>query len=400
MSRRVVITGMGVVTPIGVGIPAFCQALQKGESGEGPLTRFNAKGFKTQNAFEVKNFVPLHGTRLLDPYIQYALAATAEAARMSAFDSGAVDPFRIGIVVSSSKGGLYTFCELRERLAARPSAILGARIYANTVPNFACQWIARRWKVQGPAKNYVTACATGTTSIIEAARMVEDGTVDYAFAGAADASLVPLLMAGYEQMKVLSPEGMYPFDKRRKGFLLGEGAGVVFLETLESARARRVKIFGEIIGSASGSDGYSPVAFDPAGNTLARTLQELLRKSGLAPEEIDYLNLHGTATQDGDIYETEQIKLAFGKKAYSISASSTKSMTGHMLGASGAVEIISGCLAMEEGFIPPTVHLEKKDPRCDLDYTPQKSKEKKVSIAVSHSLGFGGHVAAIALRKI
>lgn len=399
MNRRVVITGMGVVTPIGIGIEAFQKALREGKCGCGRITRFVTKGFRTQRAFEIKNFTPLHGTHLLDPFIQYALAATKEAQEGAGFDTGSVDPFRIGIVVSSSKGGLHTLHTFRDRFEKRPSAILGARVYANLVPNFASQWIARKWKIQGPSKCYVTACATGTTSIIEAARMIQEGVVDYAFAGASDASLVPFLMAGYEQMGVLSPDGMYPFDQRRRGFLLGEGAGVVFLETFESAKARGRKIYAQIAGFAYGTDCYHPVVFDRKEEALARVLRKLAQNLGIVPEEIDYLNLHGTGTREGDLYETEQIKRAFGKKAYALAMSSTKSMTGHLLGASGAVEIIACCLAMQEGFIPPTVGLEQSDPECDLDYTPLKGRTKKISLALSHSMGFGGHIAAIALRK-
>ena len=230
--------------------------------------------------------------------------------------------------------------------------------------------------------------------------MIHEGVVDYAFAGASDASLVPFLMAGYENMGVLSPEGMYPFDSRRNGFLLGEGAGVVFLETLESARARRAKVYAEVIGVAYGSDCHHPVSFNPDNEALARTLGRLLQNSGLSVEQIDYLNLHGTGTQEGDLYETNQIKRAFGKKAYSLATSSTKSMMGHLLGASGAVEAVACCLAMEDGFIPPTIALEKPDPQCDLDYTPISAREKKINIAASLSMGFGGHIAALALRKV
>jgi len=391
---------MGVVTPIGNDIETFRKALRRGGSGLGPITRFDTKGFRTKQAFQVKNFTPIHGTHLLDPFIQYALRATAEAIETAHFEIQKVDPYRIGIVVSSSKGGIHSLHTFWERFLKNPSAILGARVYSNLVPNFASQWIARKLKIQGPAKCYVTACTTGTTSIIEAARMVQEGTVDYAFAGASDASIVPVLMAGYEQMRVLSPDGMCPFDQRRKGFLLGEGAGVVLLETLESARARKAKVFGEIIGFAYGTDCFHPVAFDPRENSLVRVLGKLLEKSRLSPEDIGYVNLHGTGTEDGDIYETEQIKKTFGKKAYCLAMSSTKSMTGHMLGASGAVEVIASCIAMEEGMIPPTVHFQKRDPRCDLDYTSNRPKEKDVSVAISLSLGFGGHLAAIALRKL
>lgn len=400
MNRRVVITGMGVVTPVGIGVDEFSNSLCNGTSGEGPITRFETNGFHCKKAFEVKNFRPLDGTRLLDPYIQYALVAAAEALQNSGIDLEVIDPFRIGIVVSSSKGGMHTFHKLNERFAKNPSAILAARIYSNSIPNFASQWIARKWKVRGPAKCYVTACASGTTSIIEAARMIEEGIVDYAFAGASDASIVPLLMAGYEKMRVLSPDGMHPFDSRRKGFLLGEGAGVVILETLESAEARRAKIFSEIVGHAYATDCHHPLSFDMEDDALGRAIRGVLKKARLSDDEIDYLNLHGTGTQDGDVYETEQIKRVFGERAYSISTSSTKSMTGHMLGATGAVEIIACCLAMQNGFVPPTLSLEKKDPRCDLDYTAKKSRKKKINTSLSISLGFGGHIAAIALRKV
>lgn len=391
---------MGVVTPIGVGVEAFREALRKGTSGVGPITRFEPKGLRTRRAFEVKDFTPLHGTHLLDPFIQYALFSAAQAVEDAKFDSKGVDPFRIGIVVGSSKGGLHSLAQLRERFLKRRSAILAARIYANLLPNFACQWIARRWKIKGPAKCFVTACATGTTSIVEAARLVEAGDVDYAFAGASDASLVPFLVAGYEQMRVLAPEDMYPFDRRRKGFLLGEGAGIVFLETLESARARGARPYAEVLGCALGSDCFHPLSFDPQGEALARTLKTLLERTRMSARDIDYINLHGTGTRDGDRYETAQLKKVFGKQAYSISMSSTKSMMGHMLGASGAVEVVASVLAIQEGFVPPTLNLEKEDPACDLNYTPCRAEVKKVHTALSISMGFGGHIAVIALRRV
>lgn len=400
MNRRVVITGLGVVTPIGTGLGAFRTALCEGKSGEGTITRFDPQRFKAKKACELKDFTPLHGTHLLDPFIQYALKAADEAVTDAGFDAAAADPYRIGITVGSSKGGIHSLDAFRDRFEKRPSAILGARVYANLVPNFACQWIARRWKITGPAKCYVTACATGTTSIIQGARLIEDGVADYVIAGASDASLVPVLVAGYQNMGALSPDGIFPFDKRRKGFILGEGAGVIFLETLESARARRRKIYAEIAGYAYGTDCHHPVSFDPKADALARTLKELLRKTQISVEEIDYVNLHGTGTLEGDLYETEQIKKAFGKKAYGLTTSSTKSMMGHMMGASGAVEAAAMCVAMEDSFVPPTIHLEKEDPRCDLNYTPRKSHSKQIKTTVSISMGFGGHIALIALRKV
>jgi 3-oxoacyl-[acyl-carrier-protein] synthase II len=245
----------------------------------------------------------------------------------------------------------------------------------------------------------VAACATGTVAVIEGARMVQQGIVDYCIAGASDASIVPVLLAGYHNMKALSGDRILPFDKRRNGFMVGEGGGIVFLETLESAKARGVKIYGEIQGFAYGSDGTDLIHFQDKEDALKRTLDQLLHRTAMKPSDIDYVNLHGTGTVHGDRYETSQIKKSFGKAAHGMAMSSTKSMTGHMLGASGAVEIIASLIAMDEKFIPPTIHLEKPDPECDLNYTPLKAKPKKIQNAVSISMGFGGHVAVIALRK-
>ncbi len=401
MKHRVVVTGMGVVSPIGNSLSLFRKNLEEGVSGEGPIQSFEAKDFPVKRAFEVKNFEPrLHGTHLLDPFIQYAVTAAAEAQQAAQFHPEQTDLYRVGISVSSSKGGVHTVDRFKDRFEKHPSAILGARIYCNTVPNFAAQWIARRWKVKGPAKCYVAACATGTVAVIEGARMIEEGVVDYCLAGASDASITPLMLAGYHNMKALARGHLHPFDKRRSGFLVGEGAGILFLETLESAKARGVKIVGEILGFEYGCDASDPIHFSESEGALERTLRGLLKKTGLSVNDIDYINLHGTGTKAGDLYETNQIKKALGKQAYQIPMSSIKSMTGHMLGASGAVEIIASLLAMQEGFIPPTIALEEPDPECDLDYVPLRARKASLKRALTHSMGFGGHVAAIALGKV
>ena len=401
MKRKAVVTGMGVVSPIGIGLASFRRGLQGGLSGLAPITRFDTSRFPVKSACEVKDFNPSgRSTHLLDPFIRYAAAATEEALADARFEVSQMDPFRIGISVSSSKGGMHTLDRLRERFESNPSALLGARLYANAVPNFAAQWIARRWKIQGPAKCYVAACATGTVSVIEGARMIEEGEADYCLAGASDASIVPLMLAGYRQMKVLSPDGMRPFDRRRKGFVVGEGAGILFLESEESAQRRGAKIYGKILNwahsSYTGGDALRANEEDPA---LSWALQRTLERSGLQAGDIHYINLHGTGTASGDLYETSEIKKAFGREAYRIPTSSTKSMTGHLLGASGAVEIIATLLAMQEGFIPPTVGLEKPDPQCDLDYTPGRSRAAKISCALSLSMGFGGHISTVALSR-
>ena len=272
-------------------------------------------------------------------------------------------------------------------------------MYTSAVPNFADQWIARRMKIQGPAKCYVAACATGTVAIIQGFRMVSEGQAEYCLAGATDASITPLMLGGYNNMKALAKREIRPFDKRRDGFLVGEGAGVVFLETLESAKARGARIYGEIVEAACGQDSKHPIQFDLAEHALSYTLNVLLKRAGITAREIDYINLHGTGTRHGDLYETLELKEALGANAYKIPMSSTKGATGHMLGATGAIEIIATLLGIEEGFVPPTMGLEEKDPECDLDYTPLKTRACKITNAIKVSMGFGGQIAAVLLRK-
>jgi 3-oxoacyl-(acyl-carrier-protein) synthase len=401
MKRRVVVTGVGVLSAIGNTPAEFSRNLRDGVSGRDAAGFPDAFGHVFPPVFRVKNFNPRkYGTHLLDPFIQYAVAAAESAAEDASFDISAVDPYSVGLSVSSSKGGVHTFDRFRERFQRAPSAIMGARIYTSAVPNFADQWIARRTKITGPAKCYVAACATGTVAVIAGFRMVQEGQADYCLAGAADASIVPLMLAGYQNMKALAQKEIRPFDKRRDGFLVGEGAGVLFLETLESAKSRGARIYAEIVESAQGQDSKHPVLFDPREHALSHTLKVLQERAGVSAEGIDYINLHGTGTPHGDAYETAELKEAFGEKAYGISMSSTKAMTGHVLGATGAVELAATLLAMREGFVPPTINLEEKDKACDLDYTPLKARAKEIKTAVKVSMGFGGNVAALLLRKI
>ena len=402
MKKRVVVTGMGVVSPIGIGVAAFSKSLEGGVSGAGPITSFDPAQHPFKRAYEVKNFDDRrYGTHQLDPFIQYAVWAAAEAFENAGFDPSRVDPYRIALSVSSSKGGVHTIDRFKERFRLRPSAILGARIYANLVPNFGAQWIARRWKIQGPAKCYVAACATGTVAIEQGAHMIADGAADYCLAGASDASIVPLMLAGYHQMGALAAGPMLPFHRERSGFLVGEGAGILFLESLESAQARGVKIYGEVLGAACGSDGTHALHFNPAENALSRTVKNLLTKIGRNPRDISYVNLHGTATQAGDLYETGQMRKVFCRDTERVPMSSTKSLTGHMLGASGAVEAIACLLALDRQFLPPTAGLDKPDPECGgLDLVALKSRHAKVETALSVSMGFGGHIAAISFAKV
>lgn len=398
---RVVITGMGTVTPIGNNIPEFSASLRAGRSGKKLIEGFVFDKFPVRYACEVRDFNSRRlGTHLMDPFIQYAVHAADEAIQDAKLNIPAVDPYRIGMSVSSSKGGVHTIDRFKERFFKNPSAILGARIYCNSVPNFAAQWIARRWELKGPAKCYIAACATGTVAIIEGARMVQDGVVDYCIAGASDASITPLMLAGYWRMGAMAQEEMRPFHKDRDGFFAGEGAGIVILERMETAQARGAKIYGEIIGHAYGTDSKDPIRFSDREHALSCTLSQFLKKNSTSPFEINYVNAHGTATVDGDRYETREIKRAFGKWAEKIPVSSTKSMTGHMLGAAGAVEAIACLIAMRDGFLPPTLNLDVPDPECDLDYVACKARTAKIQTALSISMGFGGHIAVLGLRKV
>lgn len=401
MKRKVVITGAGVVSPIGNTLKDFSQNLKAGVSGKESGKNLDVLGSRFPPVFRIKEFNPRqYGTHILDPFIQYAVAAAEDASADAKFNIQSVDPYSVGLSISSSKGGVHTVDRFKERFQKNPSAILGARIYTSSVPNFADQWIARRNKITGPAKCYVAACATGTAAVIAGFRMVQEGQVDYCLAGAADASITPLMLAGYRNMKALAKHEIRPFDNRRDGFLLGEGAGVLFLETLESAEKRGAKIYAEIIDSAQGQDSKNPIHFDPKEHALSYTLKTLQERSGINAAGVDYISLHGTGTAYGDRYETDELKEAFGKAAYGIPMSSIKGATGHTLGAAGAIEIIATIIAMKEGFIPPTLNLEEKDKRCDLDYTPRKAQTKEIKTALKISMGFGGNIATLLLRKI
>ncbi len=398
--NQIVITGIGAVTSIGTNAQAFGEGLKQGAVGVGIVHDLDCEGrLKPERAFRVRDFSPPKYAKILDPFIQYILAATEEALADSALDLSRIDSNRIGIAVSSSKGGMMTFEKFFERFKKRPSAILGARIYANFIPNIAAQWVARHWKITGPAKPVSAACATGLFSLLEGIRMIEDGEIDYCIAGAGDASVTRLVTAGYRNMGVLSSGCMRPFDKRRDGFLIGEGAGIVIFERESSARARGAKIYGHVKRYAYGFESSHPYAFSCDGDGLSSCLKKLIRDANIYPREIDYLNLHGTATSQGDRYETAQIKSAFGSEANKIAMSSTKSLVGHMIGASGAVEVIACLIAMRDSFVPPTANLEEPDPECDLDYTPLVAKEKKVNLSCSISIGFGGHLGAILIEK-
>ena len=383
----VVITGIGAVTPIGNNASDFARSLKAGKVGV------------NGTAFRIKNYSPPRYGRTLDPHIQYILSAAEEAVCDSALNFGALDRSRIGVAVSSSKGGMRTLDDWFEHSPKNPSVLSSVRAYANFVPHMAAQWVARHWKTSGPIKAAIAACATGLYALMEGVRMIEEGDADICISGAGDSSMTELMLSGYRNMGVLSSDGIRPFDLERDGFMVGEGAGIVILEKLSHAKSRRVRIYGTVLAHQYGFEASHPISFSADGTGLKRCLTELLRRSDLSPADIDYLNLHGTATRQGDLYETRQIKAAFGKAAYRIPMSATKSLVGHMLGASGAVEAIACLIALRDGFIPPTANLEIPDPECDLDYTPRASKPKHINIACSLSMGFGGQLGAILVAR-
>ncbi len=406
--RRVVITGIGAVTPLAIGAEQSWQALCQGKSGAARITKFDPSGFKTQIAAELKNFhaedfLERKKIRRTDPFIHYALAAT----RMALDDAGLVingsDAGRVGIVVGSCAGGMTTyeknFLALREQgpNSVSPFFITGF------IANMAAAEIAIIFGARGPSKCVVTACATGSDSIGDAFRLIQYGQADVAIAGGSDAYILPVGIAGLDRMGAIScrndePEkASRPFDRNRDGFVIGEGAGVLILEELGAAVNRGAKIYAELIGYGSNIDGHHVT--DPDWENQGRCIVLALADAGVLPGEIDYINAHGTSTISNDRAETKAIKVALGEYSGKVPISSNKSMTGHLLAGAGAVEAISTILAMRDGIIPPTINYETPDPECDLDYVPNVARKAKVNIAISNSFGFGGFNAVLVFRK-
>lgn len=383
--HRVVVTGMGVVAPNGVGCNAFREALQRGTSAVRPFSRLSS-GISSWLAAEIPP--ALFSLNGVDRHITYGLMAVEESLTDSGLDLKTLDPERIGVVFSSSKGGMESF----ER------GIAPALMY-NFPTSSASSAILSRYPFRGPVLNIVAACATGTHTVIRGVQLIEDGYATAVVAGASDASLTPLLLSGYEKMGVLSRRGVFPFDRFRDGFVVGEGSCALILEERTHALRRGASSYGEITGYAMGQDPFHPLRFENSEGSLARVMTLALRRSRVPFDGIGYINAHGTGTVAGDLYETEQLKRAFGETAYRIPVSATKSMTGHLLGAAGTVELAACLLAMKEGFVPPTVGLTEKDPACDLDYVPNVARKKKISTALSISMGFGGHIGVIVIKK-
>jgi 3-oxoacyl-[acyl-carrier-protein] synthase II len=405
--RRVVITGMGVVTPVGSDLETFWRNLRNGVSGIGRIQGFDTSAFDCQIAGEVRDFDPKNyfknpkDVRRTDRYTHLAMAAAKMALEDSGVDLEKTDRQRFGAIVSSGIGGLKTLEDQHTTLLNKGPGRVSAFTIPMLISNMASGLISMEYGLQGPNLCIVTACATSNNAIGESWRIIKFGDADIFLAGGAEASIVAIGLAGFSSMKALStrndePErASRPFDRDRDGFVMGEGAGIVVVEELEHAKARGAKIYCELTGYGLSADAYHMTAPPETGEGAARAMQIALDHAGTRPEDVDYVNAHATSTGLGDIAETRALKTVFGDYAYKVAISSTKSMTGHLLGGAGAVEMAACALAIRDSVIPPTTNLENPDPECDLDYTANVAKEKKVRIAVNNSFGFGGHNATL-----
>lgn len=406
--KRVAVTGLGVISPVGNDVPTFWNALCSGTCGIGPITKFDATDYPVKLAAEVRDFDPKQYMEKLDimhsdVYTHFAMAAACQAVADSGI-AGTLDAERVGVYIGSGIGGIATFMTEHSKLLNRGPRRVSPYFIPMMIPNMASSMIAIRYHFHGPAMPMVTACASGTNAIGEALRLILHGYADAMVAGGAEATVNALAAAGFSNMQALSPSedpnaASLPFDVRRAGFVMGEGAGVLVLEELEHAKQRGATIYAELTGYGSTCDAYHITSPDPSAAESARAIADAWRETGLDTDRV-YFNAHGTGTPMNDRIETLAIKKALGEdRARRITISSTKSMTGHMLGAAGGAEAVASVLALRDGIAPPTINLTQPDPDCDLDYTPLTAKHADFDVALSSSLGFGGHNACLAFRK-
>ncbi|NVM57473.1 MAG: beta-ketoacyl-ACP synthase II [Desulfobacterales bacterium] len=410
MNCRVVITGVALVTPLGIGTEENWEALCRGKSGIAEITRFDAKDFETKIAGEVKgfrpdDFLPKKEAKRMDLFIAYAVAG----ARMALEDSGlridASNSARVGVVTGCGLGGLGTLESYHKLLIKHGPKKISPFFIPSVIGNMAPGQISIQLGAKGPNSSVATACAAGNHAIGDSAEIIRRGGAEAMISGGVEALITPLGMAGFNAMRALStrnhePENASrPFDRDRDGFVMAEGCGMVVLESLEHALERGAKIYAEIIGYGMSSDAYHMAAPAPEGEGAVRCMRAALADAGIGPENVDYINAHGTSTELNDIFETAAVKTVFGKKARSIPISSTKSVTGHMLGGAGGAETIFTALTIKNGIIPPTINLDNPDPKCDLDYVPNAARRQNVDIAMTNSFGFGGTNATLILKK-
>jgi len=410
LRRRVVVTGMGMVSPLGTDVEKSWQTLIQGKSGVARISKFDSTGFDTQIAAEVKNFLPENfidkkELKRMDIFIQYAIASAAMALEDAQLKITPANAERVGVVVGAGLGGLTTIESFHKVLLEKGPTRISPFFIPMLIVNEAPGQISMRFGAKGPNISVVTACATGNHNIGDAWRMIQHGDADAIIAGGVEATITPLAVSGFNAMKALStrndePEkASRPFDKDRDGFVIGEGSGIIILEEMTQALDRGAKIYAEIIGYGLTGDAYHITAPSPDGDGAARCMAMALRDAGISPEEVDYINAHGTSTNLNDIYETMAIKMVFKEHAKKLAISSTKSMTGHLLGGAGGVETIFTVLTIHRGIIPPTINYQTPDPECDLDYVPNAARKADTRVALSNSFGFGGTNAVLAFKK-
>ena len=409
MKRRVVVTGMGAITPVGNDVETFWNSLKNGTVGIGPITTFDTADFKAKLAAQVKDFDPKQymdnkAARRMERFSQFAVAAAREALEDAGIDMTKEDPFRVGVSVGSGIGGLDAIERETKKMIEKGPNRINPLLVPLMISNMAAGNIGIQFGLKGKNINVVTACATGTHSIGEAFRSIQYGEADVMVAGGSDASITPIGIAGFAALTALSTSedpmrASIPFDKERNGFVMGEGAGIVVLESLEHAQARGAKIYAELGGYGATCDAYHITSPAEDGSGAAKAMEVAVADAGLTMEDVDYVNAHGTGTHHNDLFETRAIKLAFGDHARKLKINSTKSMVGHLLGAAGGVEFIDCVKSIQEGFVHVTAGLKVDDEECDLDYTKGQGVAMDVNCAISNSLGFGGHNATLLVKK-
>ncbi|HVP36352.1 MAG TPA: beta-ketoacyl-ACP synthase II [Terriglobales bacterium] len=409
MKRRVVITGIGIISPVGNSVEEFWEALKSGKSGIGKITRFDTSNFTTRIAAEVKGFDPLQyidkkEARRMGLHEQYSMSTAAQAVQDAKLDSNSFDPDRAGSVIGSGIGGVDVIETQHSILLKDGPGRVSPFFVPMMIVDMSAGLVSIRYNLKGPNYATVSACASGAHAIADSFKIIQRGDAEVMVTGASESSITPLALAGFCSARALStrneePEkASRPFDKQRDGFVMGEGSGMMILESLEHAQKRGAKIYAEMVGVGMTADAYHITAPAPGGDGAIRSMKIALQDAGFNPEQVDYINTHGTSTDLGDIAETQAIKNVFGERAYKIPANSTKSLIGHLLGAAGAVELIAVIKSMEQGILHPTINQEMPDPECDLDYVPNQSRKAVIRVALSNSFGFGGHNITLAVK--
>lgn len=408
MSRRVVVTGMGAITPIGLSVDEFWEGVKEGKTGFAEITKFDASEYKCKIAAEVKgfegrNFMDFKAAKRMELFSQYAVAATKEAMEDAGLDMEKEDPYKVGISVGSGIGSLQAMEREHSKLLEKGPGRVNPLLVPMMICNMAAGNVSIQFGLKGKSINVVTACATGTNSIGEAFRTIQYGDADVMVAGGTESSVTPIGIAGFTALTALTSSDdparcSIPFDKERSGFVMGEGSAIVILEELEHAKARGAKIYAEVVGYGCSSDAFHITSPAEDGAGAAKAMENAVADAGAKPEDITYINAHGTSTHHNDLFETRAIKLAFGRHAKDIKINSTKSMVGHLLGAAGAIEFITCVKELEEGYIHQTVGYQAPDEECDLDYC-KEPVQGEFTYALSNSLGFGGHNASILVKK-